>query len=54
MLSGLRLLMEDEVLQSVTRSAWSEELGGPWQDWAQGYKTGGGMELEHDQGVLTS
>lgn len=28
MSSGLRLLVEDEVLQSVARSVWSEELGG--------------------------
>lgn len=33
MLSGLPLLMEDEVLQGVSQPVWSEELWGTWQHW---------------------
>lgn len=51
MLSGLRLLVEDEVLEGVTRSVWSQELWGTWKHWAplqMGNKTGRGIELaEH-------
>lgn len=58
MLSDLRLLMEDEVLQGVTRSVWSQELWGTWKHWAplqMGNKTGRGIKLaEHERGILIS
>lgn len=49
--------MEDEVFQSVTRSVWSEQLGVPGSTglpYDMGNKTGGGIELEHERGLVTS